>query len=318
MAQLVEEPDAIQTDRPTVVLGYMKEFLNQLALDSTGRLRLFGRPIDAGINDRFCLNLLNRFAHQVDMTRFVTLNRCFMAGADKGVAYGLLNEYAARNPNMLFPDRVEFARASHRVELIEGILDWLRQGRRVVIKAQGTGLGHGIEFFFDPDETRESIVGKVDHSIRLTEHYYGLVGGAFPYTLCEFVNTCTIPRSGHPLFGHKYEVRVVVYQDDGNLKAFPSISKISSQGYDADSPSKLSLLNNITTSAEAKQREGTDFMLPLSNAETLELLEIDHEQMKALCAYCTGYVRYILDCVQESPERFGLPARGESLQLRRA
>src|SRR5439155_18901010 len=154
----------------------------------------------------------------------------------------------------LFPDRVRFARARNREELVAGVLRWLRQGRRTVIKAQGTGLGHGIEFFLDPEEPLDAVIGKIDHSIRLTEHYYGAIGGAFPYTICEFIDTCTVPRQGHPLFGHKYEVRVVVYRDGDALRALPSISKVSSQGYDADKATRLSLINNVTTSAEAKKR----------------------------------------------------------------
>lgn len=306
MPQLEEDPSAIHTDRPTAVLGYIKDLLNSLGLRRDGRLTLFGRPVDAGVNDRFCLNVISRFGSQVDMSRFVTMNRTFMAGADKGVAYDLLNEYAAAHPDPLFPDRVRFARARNRPELVAGVLRWLRKGRKVVIKAQGTGLGHGVEFFLDPQEPLDDIIGKVDHSIRLTEHYYGMVGGAFPYTLCEFVDTCTIPRKGHPLFGHKYEVRVVVFRDGASLSAVPSITKISSQGYEADRGSRLSLINNITASAEAKKREGTEFMQPLCNAETLALLEIERAQMERLCAYCTGFVRHILDQVRDRPERFGL------------
>src|SRR5262249_53395443 len=156
-----------------------------------------GRPVTAGVNDRFCLNVLSRFGHQVDLNRFATLNRCFLAGADKGVAYGLLNEYARAHPDRPFPGHVEFVRVDGRAALITGVGDWLRRGRKVVIKPQGTGLGHGLEFFLDPDESMNDILAKIDHSIRLTEHYYGAVGGAFPYTLCEFVDACTIRRDGH-------------------------------------------------------------------------------------------------------------------------
>ena len=306
MAQLENDPDAIHTDQPTVVLGYIKELLNSLGMKRDGRLNLFGRPVDGAVNDRFCLNVLSRFGHQVDMTRFATMNRCFMAGSDKGKAYELLNEFAAKNENDHFPKRVNFKRAGNRPALIAAVLHWLREGRKAVIKAQGTGLGHGIEFFLDPEEDMDSIIGKVDSSIKVTEAYYGAIGGAFPYTVCEFVDTCTVPRKGHPLFGHKYEVRVVVFRNGPNLEALPGITKISSQGYEADKSNRLSLINNITTSAEAKQRSGTDFMLPLCNAETLDLLGISPEQMKEVCAYCSNYVRYILDQVQATPERFGL------------
>ena len=306
MAQLSNDPKDIETDEPTVVLGYIKELLNSLGMKRDGRLHLFGRLVDGAVNDRFCLNVLSRFGHQVDMTRFATMNRCFVPGADKGKAYELLNEFAARNKNDLFPKRVKFARAGNRPALLATVLNWMRDGRRAVIKAQGTGLGHGIEFFLDPEEDVDSVVEKIDRSIKVTEAYYGAIGGAFPYTICEFVDTCTVPREGHRLFGHKYEIRVVVYRDGTKLRAVPGITKISSQGYDADKGERLSLINNITTSAEAKKRSGTEFMLPLCNAETLEILGISREQMMEVCKYCVCYVRYILDQVQAVPERFGL------------
>jgi hypothetical protein len=308
MARLSDDPAPVRDEGPAVVLGYIKEFLNALIVETDGRLTLFGRPVTLAVNDRFCLNVVSRFGGQVDLGRVATLNRSFAAGADKGVAYGLLNEFAptARSPHC--PDHIAFDRASCRAELIAGVTDWLRQGRPVVIKPQGTGLGHGLEFFLDPAEPLDAVVGKIDHSIRVTEHYYGLVGGAFPYTLCEFADTCTVARPGHPLHGHKYEARIVVYRDGGRLRAFPSIAKVSSQGYDADRPAKLSLINNITMSAEAKQREGTDFMLPLCNRETLDLLELDADALADLCGFCTGFVGHILDRVRTEPGRFGLPA----------
>jgi hypothetical protein len=309
MARLEQNPELIRGDAPTVVLGYIKEFLNALTVDRAGRLTLFGRPTALGVNDRFCLNVVSRFGGRLDLGRLATLNRSFAAGADKGVAYGLLNEYAATARFLHCPERVAYTRANNRAEMIAAVAEWLRRGEPCVIKPQGTGLGHGLEFFLDPDEPMESVVGKVDHSIRVTEHYYGLVGGAFPYTICEFAETCTVARPGHPLHGHKYEIRVVVYRDGGRLRALPSIAKVSSQGYDADKPAKLSLINNITTSAEAKKREGTDFMLPLSNRETLDLLGIDPVVLAGLCGYCTGFISHVLDRVMQEPGRFGLPAR---------
>ena len=306
MTHLAEEPDLLATDEPTVVLGYIKEFLNHLECAADGRLSLLGRTVTAAVNDRFCLNVVSRFGGLVDLTRFITINRCFATGADKGLAYALLHEYAKANPCPHMPGQILFTRAESRAALIGSVVDWIRKGRRVVIKPQGTGLGHGLEFFLDREESLDIILGKIDHSIRVTEHYYGCVGGAFPYTLCEFFDTCTIDAPGHALQGHKYEVRVVVYRDGTNLKAVPSIAKISSQGYDADKVTRLSLINNITTSAEAKKREGTDFMLPLANHETLDLLRIKPAQMEALCGYCTGFMRHILDQLQKQPKRFGL------------
>ena len=306
MAQLSEEPTALQTEQPTVVLGYIKEFLNQLQCGAEGRLTLFDRSVTAGVNDRFCLNVVSRFGHLVDLTRFITINRCFASGADKGLVYGLLDEYAQSHPTAGFPSQVPFVRVDSRAALIRSVVNWIRAGRKVVIKPQGTGLGHGLEFFLTREEPIDAVIGKIDHSIRVTEHYYGAIGGAFPYTVCDFFDTCVIDEPGHRLHGHKYELRVVVYRDGMNLKAVPSIAKVSSQGYDADKVTRLSLINNITTSAEAKKREGTDFMLPLSSRDTLKLLKIEPSHMEALCRYCTGYMRYILEQLEKQPKRFGL------------
>lgn len=306
MAQLSDQPSAIQTDAPVVVLGYIKEFLNHLGCESDGRLTLCGRPVTAAVNDRFCLNVVSRFGYRVDLQRFRTLNRCFAAGGDKGIAYGLLDQYAQAHPSAYFPSRIEFGRADGRAALVGNVLDWLRRGQKVVIKPQGTGLGHGLEFFLDAAESLTDIVAKIDHSIRLTEHYYGAVGGAFPYTLCPFVDTCMIDSPEHALHGHKFELRVVVYRDGMNLQAMPSIAKVSSQCYDKDHITRLSLINNITTSAEAKQRDGSEFMLPLANHETLKLLNLQTEQLQMLCTYCTGFIRHILDQVQKQPNPLGL------------
>jgi hypothetical protein len=309
MPHLLRKPEAIQTGKPTIVLGYIKDFQDHLKLDNDGRLSLMGRPVDAGINDRFCLNVVQQFGGRVDLSRFLTMNRCFLAGADKGVAYTLLNEFLARHRFPSVPDRVEFARAHDRQTLIATVLDWVRQGRKAVIKPQGTGLGHGIEFFLSQEETAEQIVARIDGSLKQTEELYRAPGGALPYTVCEYIDTCTIRRQQHPLFGHKYELRVVVYRDGMSLNAFPSIVKISSEAFDAAGPSHLSLINNITTSAEATKAQGVEFMLPLANRETLALLDLQPKQMQELCRFATGFIRYTLDKVHHQPECLGLPAR---------
>src|SRR5439155_12650323 len=108
MTQLADEPRALATGQPTVVLGYIKEFLNELHLDADGRLTLLGRPVTAAVNDRFCLNVMTRFGRQVDLDRLATMNRCFLASADKGVAYALLNDYARGHLSRYFPGHVEF------------------------------------------------------------------------------------------------------------------------------------------------------------------------------------------------------------------
>jgi hypothetical protein len=121
MSRVLEDPKEMQAVGPVIVLGYIKELLQELALESDGRLSLFERPVSAAVNDRFCLNVLSRFMHQVDLGRLHTMNRCFMAGADKGTAYALLNEYTRLRPDRFFADRVASPLSSSSLSLLESL-----------------------------------------------------------------------------------------------------------------------------------------------------------------------------------------------------
>lgn len=184
---------------------------------------------------------------------------------------------------------------------------WLH-GRQVVIKPHGTGLGHGIEFFLDLHEPIEKIMARIDRSLALTEEYYGLAGGAFPYTVCEYVGACRVRSKGHPLAGHRYELRVVVYRHGMTLRAFPSIAKIARERDDHSGRVRRALINNITACGDTSKVRGVDYMLPLCSERTLELLDLSLDEIESLCSVATEYVRYVLDQVEDRPERFGLPA----------
>lgn len=297
---------------PTVVPGYIKDLLNALELADDGALWLHGRRVMGAVNDRFCLNLLQRFNSQVDLTRFQTINRCFAAGSDKGIAYSLMNDYVSQHPHPALPDEVLYAHAHCRESLIETVLSWLGDGRQVVIKPHGTGLGHGIEFFFSSNESRDSIVRRIDASLSQTAEFYGMPGGALPYTVCEYVDACRITDPAHPLVDHKFELRVVVYRDGDELRAVPSIAKIAREKCDAaalaaGAVERRALINNITASGDTAKVCGTDYMLPLCNRQTMELLDLSYSDMFDLCEFATGYVRHVVDQVQDRPWRFGLP-----------
>lgn len=307
MTGLLQDPSFMADANPTVVVGYMKEFLQELNVSADGRLMLYGRPVTGVVNDRFVMNMVHHFQGMVDLSQLTTMNRCHLAGADKGVAYGLLNDYLQEQPAAFFPKNVLHQIVSDRQSLIQSILDWRDRGIRTVIKPQGTGLGHGIEFFLN-DVTEAEVIRKVDRSIQLTEEYYQMQGGAFPYTLCEFVDGCTLPEPQHPLFGHKYELRVVVYRNGMLLKAFPSIIKVSCDPVGPDQSEPTGLINNITASCMKTEAKGTDFMFPLTNYQTLRIFGLQEEHLFAVCRTATGYVRFVLDQLQTDPARFGLPA----------
>jgi hypothetical protein len=293
---------------PAVAIGYIKELLSELTVASDGGVWLHGRPVIGAVNDRFCRNLLQRFDERVDLSRLKTFNRCFAAGSDKGVAYALMNEYVQAHPRPDLPAEIRHAHAHNRLGLIETVLDWLGRGRQVVIKPHGTGLGHGIEFFFSAQEPIEEIFARIDRSLALTEEYYGIPGGAFPYTVCEFVDACRIRAAGHPLEGHRFELRVVVYRHEMTLRAFPSIVKVARERDDCGGAVRRALINNITASGDTAKTHGVDYMLPLCNPRTLEAIGLSLEELESVCAAATGYVRYVLDQVEDQPSRFGLPA----------
>jgi hypothetical protein len=285
----------------------MKEFLRFLRPETDGKLRIFGRPVDGAVNDRFCLNLVHEFRDMVDLGHLQTMNRCFVPGADKASCYQLLNEFLEQEPTPL-SHSVNFSLAHTRDEVVETVLDWVRQGRKAVIKPQGTGLGHGIEFFLSADEDESRIVARIDGSLQLTERFYGLQGGALPYTICGFLDTLTIRKPGHPMCGHKFEIRIVIYRDGNMLKAFPSIAKVASQAYNADQPSHMSLINNITASAQATQSAGVEHMLPLCRQDTLDLLDLTPDDLRAVSHLTTRFVKHVLDETIDAPEKLGLPA----------
>jgi hypothetical protein len=106
MPQSTAADPVLPLGRPTVVLGYIKDYLNRLSLDAQGRLTLAGRIVTGLINDRFALNVIDRFGGRVDLRQLTILNQSFLAGADKGVAYDLLNKWLAESPNPLFPPRI--------------------------------------------------------------------------------------------------------------------------------------------------------------------------------------------------------------------
>jgi len=292
--------------RPTVVLGYIKDLLAAATVDSTGGIRLLGRRLMAAVNDRFCGNLVQRFAGDgLDPGSFLPINRCYTAGSDKGIAYRMVNSFLAGQPHRLAAGMVH-AHAHTRDEIVALVAEWLALGRKTVIKPHGTGLGHGIEFFLDPATPRDQIERRVDASLRQTAEYYGMPGGSLPYTLCEFVDACRVVDPAHPLAGHRFELRVVVYRDGARLRAIPAVAKVARERADCGPAERRSLINNITASGDTPKVRGTDFVLPLCNAATLATLGLSTADLEAVATYAVGLVGHTLDRLREDPTAFEL------------
>lgn len=278
---------------PAVVIGYLKELTKACTIQHGGQVTLNGRQVLGALNDRFCLNLFSEHPN-IDLDQFQAINGTYLAGGDKGVAYRLLDEHLLYAPSDNFPNRVHHDHATNAEELKSIVLDWIAQGRKPVIKPHGTGIGHGIEFFLNLNEPESSVEQRIDDSIRLTDEYYGTTGGAFPYTICEFVESDQIEQPNHHFHGHKFEVRVAVYRDGSSLRACPAIAKVAPQAYDANNPNRDNLINNITNAAVTGKTDGTNFMLPLCNEETLSLLNISKDELIELCRVCTEFVKHAI------------------------
>lgn len=304
-----------QPGAATVVVGYIKDLLEACEVDSDQKVWLHGRQVMGAVNDRFCLNLLSKHLGKIDLAEFAPINGTFLAGGDKGLAYSLLDEYLAYRPQTCFPERVRHAHVHTREELINTVLQWQRIGRRTVIKPHGTGIGHGIEFFLNPHESKADVVARIDHSIELTEAYYGLAGGTFPYTLCEFVDSDVISSPGHRLDGHKYELRIVVYREGLSLRACPSIAKVASQRYAPQNLQRDGLINNITHTSVTTAADGADFMLPLCNRETLQTLDLGVDQIAQLCCVATQYVRFAIECIGQMDQRLEAMRHGSNTEM---
>ena len=111
----------------------------------------------------------------------------------QGIAYSLYNEFMAPSSTLsshpcMAPSMV-YERADTRSDLILKIQSWLSTKKQpCVIKPQGTGCGHGIEFFFG-DETEQEVAAKVDTALNAVAKNYLLECQGLPYTICQFLDT---------------------------------------------------------------------------------------------------------------------------------
>ncbi len=287
--------------QPTIVLGYMKPMLECIQLDSKRRICFRGRTVDCIVNDRFALNVLMLLDLQDLPAETIVLNRSFMAGADKTTAYLLMQRFGHTRRLASFTNLADYSSANDMESLISQIQDRLQRRRTTVIKPSGTGLGHGIEFFLDFDESPEEITRRLELSVEQTSRFYGLKRGAFPYAICPYINSRVIAPP-HRLAGHRFELRVVVLRHDDGLIAIPSIAKVSPTAFDVNQIERSMLINNISTSTHETAIDGKNFILPLANYETLEILGLTVDQVTLLSQDCAALMAYSLDDLERQAE----------------
>ncbi|MEZ4575807.1 MAG: hypothetical protein R2857_12970 [Vampirovibrionales bacterium] len=313
------QPDqSLLLTRPTVVMGFLKDFLPYLSVVE-GRLCFLGNPVSAALHDQFCEYVLTQFGESLGPAPFRAVNHIFPVASDKGGAYSIYNAYLSGQNYRWLKDPAEYTLCADRQALIETVLAKRADGVPLVIKPHAGGLGRGIEFFID-DETEAAMVAKIEASIQSIEQYYGLEGGVFPYTVCRFIDSCPVNDPQGPWHGHKFELRLFVFKEGRRLMAVPAIAKMASQAFDAEAPSRAMLMNNIAFSKNSQAlSSGADFMLPLTNEDTLALLEVSTDQIKELCAFSTGFVEHVLTTVpmhalwQSSQSSRGLTAEAAAV-----
>lgn len=288
-------PELLNKNEPLILLGDIRQFIQQVELTdiapSQNSLTLYNRAVSASFHDIFCQNLWDKFNAQINFQHFLPINALFPLCSDKSKAYYAMNEYFSAFPNQYFPKNIVFEVAQSEEVLIEKIMKLLQEGRQLVIKPHGAGIGNGIQFFVS-NETLFTVQQKVSASITQTEQFYGVPGGAFPYTICEFMQAETIQQPDHACFQHKYELRFIVYQYNHQLFAAPSALKIAGQAYDPTQVNDLMLLMNATSIADSGN---SSTVLPLCNQAALAATGLTENDFSVLSQFCTQFTATVLN-----------------------
>lgn len=291
----------VKFTKPTVIVGYLMDLMGHLTCHD-GRMHIFNHPISVALHDRFSDNVVNAHSETIDPGTFYSVNSIYPITSDKGMAYTFYNDFIKDKSYRFMKSNINFTRVYSREELINQLLENNKSGLKSVIKPHAAALGRGIEFFLG-DETINDVVSKIDDSIKATNYFCGVSGWAFPYTICEYIDCSTVPNPDSLLYKHKYELRIIVYRENLQIKAFPSIVKVCFKKYDENNVDRLMLLNNIAASAGKSLSDGSNFMLPLSNPETVKLLGMSPEHIEELCKFSCDFVKYTINRIEQQSGR---------------
>lgn len=285
---------------PTIVLGHIKDFMTIFKCID-GRLCIFDQPISISIQDNVCSKLFRHFKDSISLDSFIGVNPIYVFAANKGKAYSMFNDFIKEHqyPNIDTP--ISFTNAYNRDELVSVVLEKLKNGQKVVIKPHASGVGKGVDFFVN-QESEADIIRKIDNSVKISEIYQGEQSWVFPYVVCDFVDACLINKKDHPMYKHKFEVRIVVYRENDQLKAFPSIAKVSSKPYDETINDRMMLLNNVSVSTSMNIGLVDMFVLPLTNMETLNTLDLTPDYLEELSSFSINFIQNVIDNIENLRE----------------
>lgn len=271
-------------DGPTVVVGIQRDLRTSLRAED-GRLGLLGRTVDVVRRDSFCQKLVDHFRLPVEGAPFYAVNGVFPVAASKAKTYELYNRFVLGRGRAMLHQPLGHWTVASVDELMALVEVKLGEGLPLVIKPFGRGGGAGVEFLF-PSMSRADWSARVDGSVS--------TAGQFPYVVCEFVDGVTIEEVEHPLRGHRFELRILVYRVGSRLRCFPAVAKVSGRRLDPMNLDRLMLLNSVGVSSNAMGRQRSPFVLPLSNARTLEVLGLTPSMLSELCEAAIEFIAFVM------------------------
>jgi hypothetical protein len=290
------DEDRLPADRPLVVLTrYARRGLRVV----DGELRLFDRRVDAIVRDLHCQHVLDCFPGELDPSSFFGINRIFPICASKARTYAAYNSFLAADPALAAARRrllrrpVRFEVAADRAELHPAVQRLLDRGRSAVIKPHAAGSGRGIAFVH-PADSAAFVHAELERAIADAPRVSGRV---FPYTVCELLDCPTIERAGHPLLGHRYELRILVFRIGMTVRAFPTVCRVSGWRYDSEWTDRRMLLNTMTRSLES--RADGACALPLCHPATLDAIGLTPDTLAELCDAAAAFVHAVVSGAEE-------------------
>jgi hypothetical protein len=249
-----------------------------------GRVWLLGRQIDAIVRDLHCQHVRDCFPNQLDADSFVGVNDLYDICASKAKTYAAYNRFVDTHASRCALRRVDVEITDDQAGLRDSVARVLARGRGVVIKPHAGGGGRGIAFLH-PSDSAERVSAEIESALG---DQPGASSRGFPYVTCEMIDCATIEHTGHPLFGHRFELRILVFRIRDSLRAFPTLCRVAGSPYDPSWEDRRMLINTMMRSIAS--RPAAECALPLCNSDTLATIGMTIEQLVALCDAATAFV----------------------------
>ena len=266
-----------------VALGQLRGLVH---MDATGP-RVGERQELATFNDLFALHLRARLGTAEGPP---AINPFFAITASKAETYRAFESFVAADDPLL-------ARTPHDVaadaeSLLVAVRARVAGGRGAVVKPLACGGGRGVAFL-QPGTAEADLRAALARSQAEVVWPVPIIGEpprpAFPYVVCDLLEADTVPHFTHPLFGHRFEIRILLYRHDGRIRGFPSIAKVAPRRFAAAAPEAAMLLNNISHHGQGAEGHA----LPLASPATMNALDLDAATLGNLTRRAVAFVDHV-------------------------